>query len=289
MVCMPYLVIVTLIWSFSFSFIGHYLSHQIDNWFAVFFRILLAFIVFLPFLHKKNMTMKPILLLMGVGTLQLGIMYIFYYQSFLYISIPEILLFTTITPIYVTLFYDLLKKQPLKLTYLLTAVLSVIGTVVIRYNKIESQFIIGFLLIQGANICFALGQVGYKRFMEIYPIPQINAFAWVYAGAAVTAAICYLLFGNVNKLPTTNLQWIVLVWLGIIASGLCYFLWNYGATKVDSGTLAIMNNVVIPLGILVNVIFWKQNVDWLRFISGSAIIILALWVHHRWIVSQDRL
>lgn len=283
---MFYLIVVTIIWSFSFSFIGVYLSNQVDTWFAVVIRIILAFVVFLPFLRFRGISSKQIILLMLVGASQLGIMYIFYYQAFLYISVPEILLFTIMTPIYVTLFYDLLRHQRLRLAYLFSAVLAVMGTAIIRYNQISSQFIIGFLLIQGANIFFALGQVGYKRLLEIYSMPQRQAFSWVYAGAVIVAIICWCLFGDTEKLPTTLLQWSILIWLGVVASGLCYFLWNYGATKVDAGTLAIMNNAVIPLGILVNIVIWQQTVNWPRFIIGSGIIIIALWIHQRWIINK---
>ncbi len=38
--------------------------------------------------------------------------------------------------------------------------------------------------------------------------------------------------------------------LGVVASGLGYFMWNYGATRVDAGTLGIMNNVHVPAGLL---------------------------------------
>lgn len=278
---MIYLIIVTIIWSFSFSLIGVYLSGHVDSWFAVFARIILAFIVFIPFLRFNLFSLKQKILLMLVGGSQLGVMYIFYYNSFSYISVPEVLLFTIFTPIYVTLCYDLLQKHPLRMSYLLMAILAVIGTAIIRYDKISTDFVIGFLLIQGANVFFAIGQVGYKRIMEIYCLPQHNAFAWVYAGAAIVAIVCWVMFGNAERLPTTNIQWAVIIWLGVIASGLCYFLWNYGATKVDSGTLAIMNNVVIPVGILVNVILWQQPIDWGRFLLGSFIIVLSLVLHKR--------
>ncbi|QIQ21800.1 carboxylate/amino acid/amine transporter [Zophobihabitans entericus] len=286
---MLYLVIVTLIWSFSFSFIGVYLSGQVDSWFAVAIRIVLACLLFLPFLRFKSVSLKQCILFMLVGASQLSIMYIFYYHSFNYISVPEILLFTIMTPVYVTLIYDLLQRHPLRWAYLFTAVLAVIGTAIIRYNQISTNFIVGFLLIQGANIFFALGQVGYKRIMELYPMPQHQAFSWVYLGAAVVAVICWLLFGDMNRFPTTTTQWIVLLWLGIVASGVCYFLWNYGATKVDSGTLAIMNNAVVPLGILVNVVVWQQQIEWGRFIIGSIVIIAALVLHRYWIVKTDSL
>ncbi|MBI0060266.1 DMT family transporter [Gilliamella sp. M0320] len=278
---MYYLIFVTIVWSFSFSFIAVYLSGQVDTWFAVVMRVLLAFITFIPFLRLKNVSVKQMLLLMGVGACQLGIMYFFYYNSFQYISVPEVLLFTISTPIYVTIIYDLLQGHRLRLNYLLTAIIAVIGAAIIRYDLISRDFIIGFLLIQGANIVFALGQVGYKRIMELYPLPQHQAFAWVYFGAIVVATIGWLLFGNADKLPTTQLQWGIIIWLGVVASGLCYFLWNLGATKVDSGTLAIMNNLVIPTGILVNVIIWHQSIDWGRFTVGSAVIVFALILHHK--------
>ena len=280
---MYYLIFVTIVWSFSFSFIAVYLSGQVDTWFAVVMRVLLAFITFIPFLRFKNVSVKQMLLLMGVGACQLGIMYFFYYNSFQYISVPEVLLFTISTPIYVTIIYDLLQGHRLRLNYLLTAIIAVIGAAIIRYDHISRDFIIGFLLIQGANIVFALGQVGYKRIMELYPLPQHQAFAWVYFGAIVVATIGWLLFGNADKQPTTQLQWGIIIWLGVVASGLCYFLWNLGATKVDSGTLAIMNNLVIPAGILVNVVIWHQSIDWGRFTVGSAVIVFALILHHKFI------
>ena len=201
---MYYLIFVTIVWSFSFSFIAVYLSGQVDTWFAVVMRVLLAFITFIPFLRFKNVSVKQMLLLMGVGACQLGIMYFFYYNSFQYISVPEVLLFTISTPIYVTIIYDLLQGHRLRLNYLLTAIIAVIGAAIIRYDHISRDFIIGFLLIQGANIVFALGQVGYKRIMELYPLPQHQAFAWVYFGAIVVATIGWLLFGNADKLPTTQ-------------------------------------------------------------------------------------
>ncbi|MWP46690.1 carboxylate/amino acid/amine transporter [Gilliamella sp. Pas-s27] len=278
---MVYLIFVTIVWSFSFSFIAVYLSGQVDTWFAVVMRVLLAFVTFIPFLRFKNINFKQMFLLMGVGACQLGIMYFFYYNSFQYISVPEVLLFTIFTPIYVTVIYDLLQGHRLRMSYLFTAIIAVIGAAIIRYDYISRDFVIGFLLIQGANIVFALGQVGYKRIMEIYPMPQYQAFAWVYFGAVIVAALGWGLFGDWSKLPTTNLQWGIIVWLGVIASGLCYFLWNFGATKVDSGTLAIMNNVVIPTGILVNVVIWHQSIDWLRFLLGSIVIVLALLLHYK--------
>lgn len=271
---MPSLIATTLLWAFSFSLIGVYLAGQVDSWFAVFIRVALAFIVFLPFLRFKGVTLRQMLLYMSVGALQLGLMYLFYYHAFLYLSVAEILLFTIMTPIYVTLLYDILAGNRLRWGYILSALLAVIGAAVIRYNPLSAQFWVGLGLIQGANVCFAIGQVGYKRLMEVYPMPQRNAFSWFYFGALCVAGVGWLLFGDAGKMPTTSLQWGILIWLGVGASGLGYFMWNYGATQVDAGTLAIMNNALIPAGLVVNFALWQHDVDWLRLVIGEALSLL---------------
>ena len=74
-------------------------------------------------------------------------MYCFYYQSFLYLSVPEVLLFTIFTPIYVTLIYDLLHRQ-FSAWYLLTAAIAVLGAAVIKFEGINENFVIGFFIVQ---------------------------------------------------------------------------------------------------------------------------------------------
>ncbi len=276
---MTYLSAVTLLWAFSFSLIGVYLAGQVDAWFSALTRIALAGLVFLPLLRLKNLNPKLAMQLMTVGAFQLGLMYCFYYQSFLYLSVPEVLLFTVLTPIYVTLLYDLGNKQ-FQLKYLLSAVLAVFGAITIKYQGINEGFLIGFVIVQGANLSFAIGQVAYKRLIETQtaPLKQSSVFALFYLGAAIVALPMFLIFGDMTKLPATNTQWQVLIYLGIVASGLAYFLWNKGAVLVTSGTLAVMNNALVPLGLVVNLIIWNRDVDIARLILGGLIIAFSVWV-----------
>ena len=225
---MPILIGVTLMWAFSFSWIGVYLAGQVDAWFSVLMRVALATVIFLPFLKLRQIEAKVALQLMVCGAFQLGIMYGFYYQSFLYLSVPEVLLFTVMTPIYITLLNDLLERR-LNIGFIISSLLAVIGAVTIRYQGIDEGFLKGFLIVQGANLCFAAGQVGYKRTMakERTDLPQRNK----------------------------------------------------GATQVSVGTLAVANNLLIPAGIVVNVVFWNRDADIFRLALGGGIILLALVVN----------
>ncbi|MBY7950198.1 carboxylate/amino acid/amine transporter [Vibrio fluvialis] len=281
---MIYLSAVTLLWAFSFSLIGVYLAGQVDSWFSVLMRVALASIVFLPFLKFKQVPGKLIGKLMAIGGIQLGLMYCFYYQSFLLLSVPEVLLFTVFTPIYVTLIYDMLKGR-FSPWYLITAVIAVAGAAVIKFAGINENFFLGFMVVQGANLCFAIGQVGYKYVMEreTVELPQHTVFGYFYLGALVVATVAFLLLGNPGKLPTTSVQWGILIYLGVIASGFGYFAWNKGACMVNAGALAIMNNVLVPAGLVVNILIWNRDVDLARLSLGGLVILLSLWVNETWV------
>ncbi|MGO2076010.1 MAG: carboxylate/amino acid/amine transporter [Pseudoalteromonas sp.] len=272
---MTYLFSVTLLWAFSFSLIGVYLAGQVDAWFSVLIRVALATLVFLPFLKLKHIPKAIIIKLMLIGAVQLGVMYSFYYHSFLYLSVPEVLLFTVMTPLYIALLNDALERR-FNPQSLFVALLAIVGAIAIRYEGVDENFIFGLLLVQAANLCFAIGQVAYKRLMSNSVIPQKAVFGWFFIGALIVASICFTLFGNTNKLPNTLTQWGVLVYLGTVASGLGYFAWNKGATLVNVGGLAVMNNLLIPAGILVNVLIWNRDADLLKLSVGGAIILLAL-------------
>jgi carboxylate/amino acid/amine transporter len=275
---MFYLLSVTLLWAFSFSLIGVYLAGQVDAWFSVLIRIILATFVFLPFLNFKHTPPLMAVKLMLIGAVQLGLMYSFYYHSFLHLTVPEVLLFTVMTPIYITLFNDALNKR-FNHKFFIVAMLAVFGAVAIRYEQIDSDFLMGLLLVQAANICFATGQVAYKRLMLENNLDHKEVFGWFFIGALCVAVICYLLFGDISKLPTTLTQWGVLIYLGSIASGVGYFAWNKGATLVNVGTLAVMNNLLIPAGILVNVVIWNRDADLMRLGVGGVIILAALLIN----------
>jgi carboxylate/amino acid/amine transporter len=278
---MAYLVAITILWAFSFSLIGVYLAGQVDAYFSVLTRVALAAIVFLPFIRR--VPVKLAASLMALGATQLGCMYLFYYQSFLLLTVPEVLIFTILTPIYVTLIFDLVQGR-FSFRYLITAIIAVLGAAIIRYSAIGNEIFVGFLVVQGANICFALGQVGYKILLERnnFDLPQRSVFGYFYLGALVVTIISWFMLGNPAKLPTTSIQWGILVYLGLIASGLGFFFWNKGAAKVDAGTLAIMNNALVPAGLLVNLLIWNREANLPRLALGGAILLFSLVLHEYW-------
>ena len=134
----------------------------------------------------------------------------------------------------------------------------------------------GLLLIQGANLCFAFGQVAYRRLALGTVGSQQQHFGWFFVGATSVSLLATALFANWQRLPETKLEYGILLWLGLVASGLGYWPWNAGARQVSANQLAVMNNVLIPAGLLVNFVFWQHAVNWWTLSAGSALILLSL-------------
>ncbi|MBR9906456.1 MAG: EamA family transporter [Gammaproteobacteria bacterium] len=273
---------VTALWAASFSLIGEFLAGQVDGYIAVYIRMLLALLLFLPLWRPKRLAFAQQWRLAAIGAIQIGVMYLFLYHAFLYLTVPEVLLFTIFTPLYVTLIDDVLfERKHLPARWWLAAALAVVGAAVIRFNTLSDDFVIGFLLIQAANICFAAGQVFYKRLELGSERNQVQVFALFFLGATIVSSLAMAAFANFDKWPSTTLQWGILVWLGFGASGLGYLAWNLGAKRVNVAQLATMNNMLIPAGLLINFAFWGQAVDWLRLALGGAILLASVWLASR--------
>lgn len=85
---------------------------------------------------------------MLVGAMQLGVMYMLSFRAYLYLTVSELLLFTVLTPLYITLIYDIMSKRRLRWGYAFSALLAVIGAGIIRYDQVTDHFWIGLLLVQ---------------------------------------------------------------------------------------------------------------------------------------------
>lgn len=273
---MGLLLFVSLIWAFSFGLIKGELTGLPPAPVAL-IRLATAFAVFAPFLRPRTLRKPDAGRLFFTGAVQYGLMYVLYIFAFRYLQSYEVALFTVFTPIYVTFFNDFFERK-FHLYTLGAVLLAVVGGVIIEYRQLNSPDLwIGFLLMQAANLCFAFGQIFYRRTMACLSGKQgdLQVFGLLYLGAVFTAALASI-GTEWSSFSITLKQAGILLYLGVIASGLSFFLWNSAARRVSTGTLAIFNNLKIPLGILVSILFFREAADWPRLLAGGLLMVAAL-------------
>jgi drug/metabolite transporter (DMT)-like permease len=275
---MPFLLLVSFLWAFSFGLIKGRLT-GLESGFISATRLGLALLVFIPFFRPRGLNVRLGATLAAIGAVQFGVMYLAYNESFHYLKAHEVALFTLTTPIFVTLLADALDRR-YHARSLFAALLAVIGAtcVTIKGNAITGAAV-GILLVQLSNLAFAVGQVLYRRLrLRHAHLRDRDGFALLYAGAFAVTLPVALGRSDLSTLTLTPTQLWTLIYLGVLASGVGFFLWNYGASRVSAGTLAVMNNLKIPLAVACSLIFFGEQADVLRLAAGGGLMAVAVWL-----------
>ena len=279
---MFYLILVSLIWAFSFGIYKENLT-GIDANLVACIRMLLALPLFLPFLRLTAISRPLMGRLLAIGAVQYGVMYITYNYSYQYLESYQVALFTIFTPIFVTLINDAYVRR-LQFFFLGTALMAVIGAAVIQYeNQSFDKVITGFLLLQVSNACFAFGQVEYRRIRNQFAnLRNHQVYALLYMGALLVTLFSTTVTGgwaDISILETRHV--LTLIYLGVLASGLGFFWWNKGAVLTQPGTLAVFNNIKIPLAVMVSILIFREESNLWRLLLGGGLMLLAATLSER--------
>ena len=293
---MIYLLIVSLIWAFSFGIIGNTLS-GVNLFFIASLRLMVAFVIFSPFINIKNLLFRDCLYLFLLGFIQFGLMYSFYMKSYDFIDSHLVSLFSILTPAYVILINNI-KNKKFSIRFFLAALLSILGAAIIKggIDSLNGVWF-GFLLMQCSGICFAIGQILYREWKIKNPnIGDISVFPLMIFGGVIASVISVFLFHGLTSFDSllitaksvSKSQWMAILYLGIVASGIGFYLWNKGAALSNPGVLAVFNNAVVPLAIFISLFVFGElrnlgNSDSefiinyiCRLIGGSLLIYLGL-------------
>ncbi|MEY2878900.1 MAG: hypothetical protein RLZZ15_1280 [Verrucomicrobiota bacterium] len=274
------LLLVSLLWAFSFGLVKQMTG--IDGAFLSAARLALAALVLLPWLRVGGLASRTRATLLGIGAVQFGLMYLAYNEAFRFLKAYEIALFTLTTPIFVTLLADALDRT-LRPRALLAALLAVAGGAAIYLKTSPAAgTLAGVVLVQLSNVSFAFGQVCYRRLRAQQPaLRDREVFGLLYLGALAVALPATLVRTDFAALPLTPANVGLLLYLGVVASGVGFFLWNLGATRVCAGTLAACNNLKIPLAVAVSLVVFGERADVPRLLIGGTLMGLAVWIAER--------
>jgi len=194
---MIFLILASLIWSVSFGIVGNVLAGLPPAGLAM-IRLAVAAVIFLPFVRSASLRVNAALV--GIGAIQLGVMSLAYMYSFRYLKSHEVVLFTVMMPVYVAVISDCFQRR-FRAVNLCAAVVAVAGAgVILWHGETPRLSLTGFLLVEAANICFALGQLLYRELFARSarpPLADHHSFFWLYLGglaALLPLGLCDVAF-----------------------------------------------------------------------------------------------
>ncbi len=274
------LLAASLIWAFSFGLIKTQLA-GVDPRAVAFVRLALATLVFAPWLMRlgpSRLWWRYAVL----GAVQFGLMYVLYIASYAYLPAYAVALFTVFTPIYVVLMEDAWSRR-FDPRHLAAAVLAVAGGALVVWRGLPAGEVWrGILLLQGANLCFAVGQLVYRRWRLAQGTEASSDaanLAWMYLGAALLAGLAATISGGLGDLAVLKgPAHLTLLYLGLLPTGVAFYLWNRGAGRVGAGVLAAANNLKIPLAVVAAWAVFGEQVRLLPALGGLVAVTAAVFV-----------
>jgi drug/metabolite transporter (DMT)-like permease len=273
----------SVIWGFSFGLIKG-MTTGVDPFVLGFCRSMVAALVFLPWIwssHRVGKSRQDIIWAFVCGFVQIGLMYGPYLKSFQYLKAHEVALFTMTTPLIAGLMLRASERQAL--ARLLTAILlATLGGVIAAWQHITSEtWLKGVLLVQASNTLFALGSLLWMRRFKAESARSLRAQArlmtpYFIGGAAASALLTWIFASNIVPLSQSHAA--AILWLGVMASGAGFFMWNRGVALVSPASLAAANNLKIPLAILISITIFGESANLWPLLIGISFIFLALRV-----------
>lgn len=273
---MLYLIAASLLWAFSFGLIKGHLTH-LDPVLVAAVRLFLATLVFAPFAIKRRFGFRITTYAVLLGAIQFGLMYMLYLSSYQYLPAWMVALFTIFTPFFVVLLGDGLAASFRGQAWIAAAIAVAGAMVVVGFQAPEAGQWRGILLLQLANLCFAAGQVLFPRLKVKAGGHEASLLGWMYLGGALlTGILTAVLVPEVQAGWTSTSVWVV-IYLGLLPTGLGFYLWNRGTISTSLGTLAVANNLKVPLSVLVVWVFFGEQASYLPALLGMALMVGALF------------
>lgn len=212
-------------------------------------RFIIASILFSPILIRSRQqgnkpSRKDLRDMAWLGFLSISIYFLLQYTGVKYAG-PGVsaIIVVGFIPILTGLASTLILKEPFDRRRILGIGLGFIGVALITLpnlvlGSVNTRFFIGVACLLGNAVAFSLYSTLSRRLLKQYDEPAIvTSYVTVFGTLAL---IPMSLTSDWTTITTLSInQWIAVIFLASICSGLAYFLWNYALSKIESVQAAV--------------------------------------------------
>lgn len=244
-------------------------------------RFIIASVLFSPILIKSRLKgnhpavgdLRDMALL---GFLSISIYFWLQYTGVQYAGAGvSALIVVGFIPILTGVASSLILKEPFDRRRLLGVGLGFTGVSLITIPNllisVNTRFFIGVACLLGNAVCFSMYSTLSRKLLKKYAEPAIVTS---YVTLFGTLALIPMSFSSNWSLiwTLTQNQWIAVLFLASICSGLAYFLWNYALSRIDSVEAAVWLYLE-PVVAFIGVYILYETVPDLLTVGGGVLVL----------------
>jgi drug/metabolite transporter (DMT)-like permease len=199
----------------------------------------------------KALRQKPVVWALGIGGL-FGY-HALYFAALRWAPPAESGLINYLWPLLIVLFSSLLPGEHLRRSHIAGALLGFAGVVVLIAGRgafdARAEFLPGYICAFIAAFVWAGYSVLSRRFGQV-PTDAVAGFCLM---TSLLSLVCHLAF-ETTVWPTTNVQWLALLALGLGPVGAAFYVWDIGMKRGDIRFLGVASYATPVLSTLLLVV-----------------------------------
>lgn len=245
----------------------------------LFYRALfvcLAFLIWMGFNRRriKKIEKKDIITLIILGALNIPINQYLFFTAVHLTGAPNVALAYALSPVFVLIIAIIFLKERAGIQKVIGVILALLGIFLVFSEQgfdFSSDAFLGNILILTASLSWALYTVIGKNFSRKYGAFYATALS-MFMGFALYIPIFIFSSARIDIGKVDSVQWLQLLYMAIITSGLGYGLWYWALERTEASRLAVFNNMQPVFTTILSIIFFAQDIT-MFFIAGGVIII----------------
>ena len=270
--------LLCLIWGFNFVVMktaNFYFSPEL----FVTYRFILGAAVLLAFAYLRKLPLPPRelwgwIFLSGALQISVGSLIVQYCFKFLNAGLVSMLNYTM--PIWVSILAYFFLNEKLTRKKIFGIALSIFGAGILMNVDISGKFSV-MLLALSAAMFWAVGNVIMKA--KLSKCPPMIVVTWQMAIGAILLAIYTFTFGEI-EVRWTFISVACLLYNGILASALAFFLWMYILDNMEASKASISVLGVPVVGVLGGVICLGEPLTFSMLIGMLMVLSGIVLVQH---------
>lgn len=277
-------ILIVVIWGTTFVSTKVLLAHHLAPSAIFFLRFLLAYLLLVVFYHKRIWckSVRDELVTAALGLTGGSVYFLAENMALQYTTATNTSLIVCSCPLFATVLIGLFYKERFARNQILGGLLAFLGMVVVVLN---GRFVLhlsplGDMLAFAACLSWAVYSILIRLLADRYSSLFINRKIFFYGLLSILPWFAFF----PEEIPDASQLLLPpvycnLVFLGVIASLLCYCLWTVCIKKL--GVIEATNYVYLnPIAtvVMASLVLAEHITVW--FIAGSTLILLGLYVHN---------
>lgn len=221
-----------------------------------------------------------------IGTSAFGLLYPMQLAGLKYISSSVSAAIMLMSPLLVLAFGKVVLKEKLTLSKWISLFLGLIGGSILLFSHtnlsaitFSSDFLFGSFLTLSSAACLAISVIFTRKYSKDFSSTSLTFWTMAIGFLELTIA-AFVFEENVLANLTTNtslISWVALIFLSLVCSAFCFFIWNAALAKTSPQEIASSMHIKTPTAVLIGVLIANEVLS-TQILLGTTLVMAGVWL-----------